>query len=232
MSVTPWVNIRLWICFPRYAGNPQDVRSNSSSSSGRVRRFIWNGSSRCVCVCDRSVGVRSTGCLVSYRDMTDGADVSMSLDCLRVEVEDREIEEPRPLMNAADGVLLARHSELLRCMKEIEPLPLMIAADGIVARHGGLLRWMKEIVPPLLMGVRRERSAIVIMTARDILNRIASLQAGGCHRRRLFGWLMNEEMDGGAGGGPAGNIDSSIWREEIGKNNRLVNLAGRNRQLK
>ena len=183
MSVTPWVNIRLWICFPRYAGNPQDVRSNSSSSSGSVRRFTWNGSGNCVCVCDRSVGVGSTCCLVSYRDMTDGADVSTSLDCLRVEVEDVEIEEPRPLMNAADGVLLARHSELLRCMKVIEPLPLMIAADGIVARHGGLLRWMKEIVPPLLMGVRRERSAIVIMTARDIFNRIASLKAGGCHRR-------------------------------------------------
>jgi hypothetical protein len=27
-------------------------------------------------------------------------------------------------------------------------------------------------------------------------------------------------------------IDSSIWREEIGNRNRLVNLAGRNRQLK
>ena len=227
MSVTPWVNIRLWICFPRYAGNPQDVRSNSSSSSGRVRRFIWNGSSRCVCVCDRSVGVRSTGCLVSYRDMTDGADVSMSLDCLRVEVEDREIEEPRPLMNAADGVLLARHSKLLRCMKEIEPLPLMIAADGIVARHGGLLRWMKEIVPPLLMGVRRERSAIVIMTARDILNRIANLQAGGCHRRLVVRLVENEEMDEGGDDGSIIDGGGTAGAREL----RLVNnLAVRNRK--
>ena len=45
-------------------------------------------------------------------------------------------------------------------------------------------------------------------------------------------WSISMKIERGQFGGKksAIEIDSSIWREEIGNRNRLVNLAGRNRQ--